>query len=152
MLLKMYWKCVPSTCRRIPFSQCDVMLSGWKKPIIVYGIVSVFILIYGTKSLTLRIIFSSRLSCDFRPLTVIPDDLRVISDAFCEVITGKNIVEEIDRFDHRRPCGKEFTLVSLYSTEIARYHSWFLEYKLTRVNSVPHGRPCWILFFCAWFH
>ena len=28
-------------------------------------------------------------------------------------------------------------LVSLYSIEITRYHSWFLEYKLTRLNSIP---------------
>ena len=36
--------------------------------------------------------------------------------------------------------------MSLYSTEITRYYSWFLEYKLTLVNSVLHGRPLWILY------
>ena len=32
--------------------------------------------------------------------------------------------------DHGHPCGTESTSVSLYSTEITRYHSWFLEFKL----------------------
>ena len=36
--------------------------------------------------------------------------------------------------------------MSLYSTEITRCDSWFLEYKLTRVNSIPHGCPWWILY------
>ena len=57
---------------------------------------------------------------------------------FCEVITGKIIGRNI--IYHGCLCGTEFTLVSLYSTEIIRYRSWFLEYKLTWVNSVPHGR------------
>ena len=28
----------------------------------------------------------------------------------------------------------------------ASYCLWFLEYKLTRVNSILHGRPWWILY------
>ena len=51
----------------------------------------------------------------FRPLTMISENLRVISDTFCEFITGKNI-----------DCERE-----LYSTEITCYHSWFQAYKLT---------------------
>ena len=50
---------------------------------------------------------------------------------FCEVITKKKHCER-----NKRPCGMEFTLVSLHSTEITRYPSQFLEYKLTRVNSI----------------
>ena len=46
--------------------------------------------------------------------------------------------------EHGCPCRTEFTQVSLYSTEITRCRSWFQEYKLTRVNSVPHGSPWWI--------
>ena len=38
------------------------------------------------------------------------------------------------------------TFVSLCSTEITRYPSWFLEYKLTQVNFVPHRCPWWILY------
>ena len=64
---------------------------------------------------------------------------------FCEFITGKNAVEEIESIMGAR-VGTEFTLVSLYSTEITRHHSWFLEYKITRVNSPPHGRPWCILY------
>ena len=33
----------------------------------------------------------------------------------------------------------EFSLVSLYSSEIIHYRSLFLKYKLTRVNSVREG-------------
>ena len=51
-----------------------------------------------------------------------------------------------NRIDHEHPSGTAFTLVSLYSTKITGYGSWFLEYKLTRVNSVLHGRPWWFLF------
>ena len=51
-----------------------------------------------------------------------------------------------NRIDHGHPCRMEFTLVSLYSTEITRYHSWFLEYKLTGVNSVLHRHQWWILY------
>ena len=50
------------------------------------------------------------------------------------------------KIDHGCPCGKEFTLVSLYFTEITRYRSWFLKYKLPRVKSVPQGHPWWILY------
>ena len=58
---------------------------------------------------------------------------------------GRNRID----LDHGHPCGTEFTLVSLYSTEITCYRSWFLEYNLTRVNS--HRRPCWILYILNWF-
>ena len=43
-----------------------------------------------------------------------------------------------NRIDHGRPWGTQFTLVSLYSAQITRYRSWFLEYKFTRVNSPFH--------------
>ena len=92
-----------------------------------------------------RIYISSTPSCDFRPLVVISDDLRVISDVFVNLSQEKNIVEEIESIMGAR-AGTEFTLVSLYSTEITRHHSWFLEYKITRVNSPPHGRPWCILY------
>ena len=60
---------------------------------------------------------SSTLSCDFRPLTMISNDLRVISDVFVKLSQGKNIVEEIELImgthgDQTSP------LVNLYSTEI----------------------------------
>ena len=60
------------------------------------------------------------------------------------VITGKkhcgrNII------DNGCPCRTEFTLMSFYATEIICYRSWFLEYKLTQVNCVPHRQPRWIL-------
>ena len=61
---------------------------------------------------------------------------------FCEVITGKKHWGR-NRIDHGCLCGTEFTLMSLYSTEITRYTSWFLEYKLTLF---PHGRSWWILY------
>ena len=51
-----------------------------------------------------------------------------------------------NRIDHGCPCKMESTLVSLYSSEITCYCSWFLEYKLTRMNSVPHGCSWWILY------
>ena len=80
-------------------------------------------------------IISSTVSCDFQPLTAICDDLRVIYG-----VLGKDIVEEIESI-MGASAGTEFTIVSLYSTEITRYRSWFLEYKLTRVNSVPACAP-----------
>ena len=40
--------------------------------------------------------FSSTLSCDFRPLTMISDDLRLTSDVFVKLSLEKNIVEEIE--------------------------------------------------------
>ena len=40
--------------------------------------------------------FSSMLSCDFRPLTIISDYLRSISDVFVKLSPKKNIVEEIE--------------------------------------------------------
>ena len=40
----------------------------------------------------------------------------------------------------------KFTLMSLHSTEIIRYRSWFLECKLTRVNYVLHWCPWRILY------
>ena len=89
--------------------------------------------------------FSSTLRCDFWPLSVISDDSRVISDVFVKLSQAKKHCG-INGIDHGRPCGTEFTLVSLYSTEISHYRSWFLEYKLTPVNSVAHGCPWWILY------
>ena len=82
-------------------------------------------------------VFSSH-SAVFRPLIVISDDLGVIFDVFVKLSQkakhyGRNEIE------HGRTCGTEFTLVSLYSTEITRNRSWFLEYNLTQVNSVPHA-------------
>ena len=50
-----------------------------------------------------------------------------------------------NRIDCGCTCGTDFTLMSLYSTEITCYRSWFLEYKLMRVKSIPHGCPWWIL-------
>ena len=64
---------------------------------------------------------------------------------FCEVFTGK-IHCGRNKIDHGCPCGMEFTLVSLYSTEITHYRLWLVEYKLTQVNSVPHGHPLWNLY------
>ena len=53
---------------------------------------------------------------------------------FCEVITGKkNIVEETESIMGAR-AEQSSPLLSLYSTEITCYGSWFLEYKLTQVN------------------
>ena len=77
--------------------------------------------------------FSSTFSCDFQPLTVISYDLRVISNVFVKSSQEKHCGS--NRINHGHPCGMEFTLMSLYSTEITQYCSWFLEYKLTRVNS-----------------
>ena len=51
-----------------------------------------------------------------------------------------------NRIDHGRPCGTEFILVSLYSTEITQYHLWFLECKLTQIDFVPQGHTWWILY------
>ena len=65
--------------------------------------------------------------------------------SFCKVITEQKHCGR-KRIDHGHLYGKEFTLVSLYSTEITRYCLWLLKYKLTWVNSVPHGRPWWILY------
>ena len=84
---------------------------------------------------------------------LISDDLRVLSDVFCEVIAEK-IHCRGNRINHGHPCGMEFTFVSLYSTEINRYRSLFLEYKPTWVNSVLHERP-WCIFYiqhsqCYW--
>ena len=56
----------------------------------------------------------------------------------------KNIVAEIVSIMGAR---EDRTLVSFYYTKITSDRSWFLEYKLTRVNSVPHRRPWSIL--CA---
>ena len=53
--------------------------------------------------------FSPTLTCDFRPLVVIFGDLRVMSDGFCEVITGKKHSRG-NKIDHGCPCGTEFTL------------------------------------------
>ena len=80
---------------------------------------------------------SSTLSCDFWPMTVISNVFVKLSQilkkhwnwSWAPVWNGVH-----------HP-----SLVSLYSTEITRYYSWFLEYKLTGVNSVPHWRPLWIL-------
>ena len=44
-------------------------------------------------------------------------------------------------------CGTEFSRVSLYSRNRERWRLISLEYKLTRVNSVTHGRLWSILFF-----
>ena len=77
--------------------------------------------------------------------TMIYDDLRVISDVFMKRSQEKNIGK--NRIDHGCLCEMEFTLVSLYSTEITSCRSWFLEYKLTRPNSVPHGQPWSILYY-----
>ena len=56
--------------------------------------------------------------------------------------------------NHGRRCGTELTLVSLYSTELTRYSSWFLEYKLARVNSgaiwVPMINSPYIRYVCWW--
>ena len=81
----------------------------------------------------------------FMPLTVISDDLRVFPMflwSYHKKIThcGRN------KIDHGHPCRTEFTIMSLYSIEITCHRLWFLEYELTQVNSVPHGRPWWILY------
>ena len=60
---------------------------------------------------------SAVISHDFRR---VEGDFR----CFCEVITGTKHCGR-NRIIHGRPCGTEFTL--------------------TRVNSVPHGRPWWII-------
>ena len=92
---------------------------------------------------------SSILSSDFRPLTVVSVNFRVISWSFYEVITANKHCGR-NRIDHEYPCGMEFTLVCLYSTEITRYGSWFLQYKLTRANSVAARAPMMdSLIFCV---
>ena len=48
---------------------------------------------------------------------VISNDIRVISDVFVKLSQKKKHCG--NRIDHGRPCGTEFTLVSLYSTEIS---------------------------------
>ena len=54
-----------------------------------------------------------------RPLTMISNDLRVISDVFVKLSQGKNIVEEIELIMGTH--GEQTSpLVSLYSTEIPR--------------------------------
>ena len=68
---------------------------------------------------------------------------------FYDLVSGKKYCGR-NRIDHGRPSETELTLVRLYSTEITRYRSWFLEYKLTWVNSVPHRRPWWILYLLFW--
>ena len=78
---------------------------------------------------------------------MISDDLRVISDVFMKLTQEKN--REKNKIDHERLCETEFTLVSLYSTEITRYRSWFLEYKRTWVNSVQHWRT-WCILYIIW--
>ena len=85
---------------------------------------------------------SSTLSCDFQPLTVIANDVRMISDVFVKFSQEKHCGRK--RIHHGCLCATEFALVSLYSTEITHHRQWFLEYKLTRVNPVPHGRQWWI--------
>ena len=49
-----------------------------------------------------------------------------------------------NRISHGRACGMGLTLMILCSTEITHYHLWYLEYKLIRVNFIPHGCPWWI--------
>ena len=91
--------------------------------------------------------FSCTFTSDFRTLTVISNDLGVIFEVSVKLSLKKAIVKEIE-IDHGCSC-----LVCLYSIEITFYRSGFLEYKLTRVNSVPHGRPWWILYFlCSQRH
>ena len=74
---------------------------------------------------------------------MISEDLGVIFKVLVKLSQKKQHCGR-NNIDHRRPCRTEFTPVSLYSTEIPRYRSRFLEYKLTRVKFV-HGRPWWIL-------
>ena len=79
---------------------------------------------------------------------MIYDDLRVIPDVYVKLLQAKTLWKK--RIDHERPCETECTLVSMdsvYSTEITPYRSWFLEYKLARVNSVLHGRLWWTRYF-----
>ena len=71
--------------------------------------------------------------------TVISNNLRVISDVF--VNYHRNIHRGRNKMDHGCPCRTEFTLVSLYSSEITSDSSWFLEYKLTWGNSVRARAP-----------
>ena len=63
---------------------------------------------------------SFTLSCDFRPLTMISNDLRVISD----VITGKKHCGR-NRIDHGHPWGTDFAPCEFV---FHRNPSWFLEY------------------------
>ena len=94
-------------------------------------------------SLQCSIVISSTLSCDFRPLTVISNDFRVISDVLWSYHRKKHCGR--NRIHYRHPCRMEFTLMSLYSTEITSYCSWFLEYKLTLVKPILYRHPWWIL-------
>ena len=86
-------------------------------------------------------VISSKLSCDFRLLTTIFNDFKVISDVFVKVSLAKKTLWKRYNWSWV-PVRMEFTLMSLYSTEITRYRSWFLAYKLTQVNSVLHGHTC----------
>ena len=72
---------------------------------------------------------------------MIADDLRVISDVFVKL----SQIKHCGKIESTMGPRVERTPDSLYSTEISHYRLWFLEYKLTRVNSV-HGRPWWNLF------
>ena len=65
---------------------------------------------------------SSALSCDIQTLTVIYDDLMVISDVFVKLSQEEKHFER-NGIDHGRPWGTQFTFVSLYSTTITRCHS-----------------------------
>ena len=65
--------------------------------------------------------------------------------SFCKVITEKKHCGNRESIIGAR--AMDLTLVSLCLTEITRYRSWFLEYKLTWVDSVPDRHPWWILYF-----
>ena len=78
---------------------------------------------------------------------MISDDLGVIFEVFVK-LSQKKIHCGGYKIDHGCPC-----LVCLHFIEITLYRSGFLEYNLTRVNSVPHGGPWWILYFlCSQRH
>ena len=115
------------------FSRSYVILTIWwpRSGVMIYQIVTGVTSDVGVPSTHLvTVFFSSTLSRDFQPLIVISDNLENDLRCFCEVITVKNIVEEIE--------------------SIMGYRPWFLEYNLTRVNSVLHRRPWWILYCLQW--
>ena len=67
------------------------------------------------------IMFSSTFQCDFRSVTVISDDLRVRSNVF-EVISGKNIVEEMESImsSRKEPSSPSWVCIPQKSLAIAR--------------------------------
>ena len=112
----------------------------------------------------------STLSSDFRPRSWFPMAWEWFPMFLWSYHRKKNIVEEIEsimgaRAERSSPSWICFPQKSpvrtgdhprefVFHRKITPYRSWFLEYKLTRMNSVSDGRPWWILYViyrpCTW--